>query len=764
MPLLGATLATGGILWIAPRQHEARLKRAPEKELRAIVQKSPGDGIALYYLALARQKAADTLESERLLKASLQADPTRTETWLALATLTESKGDSAHAEQILKEMLKRFPQSATAHVRLANLLLTRDAPTSAHDHAKRATTLAPRDAEAWIMLGRTCLVTDRLPDAKTALDQAARLQPDAWLGVFSRGDLSMTQKLFSEAAIHYRRATELVPKDPLPWLALAHSLVRGTDPTTSELSEAEACLRKAAALEKVVPLYPHIVAKLRMHQKRWKEALESLAAARLLDPANPEVVFDQSIVLRALGRTAESRSASTLHRTLVAARQRRRVVLSELARKPEPSKMRELRRELARVYRTQGRLWDARRALEGMDKDDPAVRAEIAALEQDPRMTAQRLITLSEADLIVEGNSLLVQQKYEEAGRRFQEAVRRNATNAIALQGVGLSLFHQGRSQQAVPYFTKATELAPDLIASQFYLGERALEFGLANEAIRRLEKATQLDPNDPEAWYLFHQALGLIDTRVNEQIAALQKCVALVPDNPNYRMELGETLADAGKIDDAEAAFRSALALAPDAVETLARLGGFLATNRRTSAALAEAGALLNRVLKADPSHAYTRFSLGTLALKQGRSAEAVTLLRELTQENPRLQESWYLLSRAYAAVGKTTESREALQRSRQIQKDSVDFLAAQEKLYDDIRDPVQRLKVARLCQKNQQPLKAMAHYRILLSQQPDHPEALREMAALEQRLAQTGAGENFAAYEEMLRASSRATEKETN
>ena len=113
--LLGATLAVYVAFWVAPRRHEAWVMRATESDLRAVIRRNPRDGAALYYLALARQKAADTLESERLLEASLKADPTRALTWLALATLTESKGDSAHAEQILKEMLERFPRNATAH-------------------------------------------------------------------------------------------------------------------------------------------------------------------------------------------------------------------------------------------------------------------------------------------------------------------------------------------------------------------------------------------------------------------------------------------------------------------------------------------------------------------------------------------------------------------------------------------------------------------------------------------------------------------------
>ena len=762
---LGAALAMGIAFWIAPRQHENAMLHASESQLRAVVQKNPRDGIALYYLALARQKAAVPQESEPLLEASLKADPSRPLTWLALATLTESKGDAAHAEKILTEMRDRFPDNAQAHIRLARLLLARDAPTRAYALAKRATALSPQDAEAWIVLSNTCLSTDRLGEARTALEQAARLQPNTWQVAFAQGDLSMTQKSFTEAASHYRRAATLAQGDPLPWLALAHSLVRPSDPTVPELREAETSLQKAAVLEKRVPLYPHVVAKLRMHQKRWREALEFLNAARLRNPADPEIVFDQGTALKALGKTADSVAARTLHRMLVAAQQRQRVVLSELAQNPPASKMRERLRELAHLYQTQGRLWDARRTLEGvmaLGEDAAAVRAEIAVLDNDPRMMAQRLTALPETILVAEGNTLLEQNHSVAAQSRFAEVIRRNPANAIALQGVGLSLLQQGRSLQAVPYFTQATELMPDLIASQFYLGEKALDFGLIQEAVSRLEKATRLAPNDPQVWYLYNRALAQMGTRTNDQIAALKKCVTLTPNNPEYRTELAEVLVDAGKFDEAEIVFRGLVAQNPNSAETQARLGGFL-VNSRTNGNYAEAAALLNRAHKADPRHAYTRYCLGTLALKQGRAAEAVPLLREAAQASPHLQEPWYLLARAYTAVGKTAEAQEALRRSRQIQQDVEGFKAAQEKLQDDVRDPVQRLKVARLCQKFNQPLKAMAHYRILLSQWPTHPEALREQAALERQFAQTGQTERFAAYEEMLRAGTPAAKKDT-
>ena len=47
-----------------------------------------------------------------------------------------------------------------------------------------------------------------------------------------------------EAAAHYRRAATLAAGEPLPWLALAQSLVRGADPTAAATTRARGLVAK----------------------------------------------------------------------------------------------------------------------------------------------------------------------------------------------------------------------------------------------------------------------------------------------------------------------------------------------------------------------------------------------------------------------------------------------------------------------------------------------------------------------------------------
>jgi tetratricopeptide (TPR) repeat protein len=756
LTLLLLALATiGGYRFWVSRQQETRWQTASETRLLQAVKDNPSDGAALYYLAAKRQKAGDVALSQRLLTASLKAAPERMVTWLALAELTESKGDIEQAVSILTEMQTRFPQNADAPLRLSNIYLAREAFTPALDAAKKATTLTPNNPTAWSLLGRAHIGLFQFAEAKVALEKAVALAPKDWVTLLSLGDLALEQKEYASATTHYRACTTLAPDQPIPWLSLAHSLVRQRDITPEQQTEAEKALQKAQILSSTVALYPFIEGKLRLHQKRWQEALVLLTKAHQLDLANPEIVFDQSHALRGLGNTAELQAVLQLHRTLTQANQRKTAILSELQRRPAPARVKTLQIDLARIYQTQGRFWDAYQLFQKL-----GMTTEMQALEKNPLMQQQRLKSQPSADLVKEANQLLQEEKFQEAFIRFSTVVQRDPNNAIALQGMGLSLWTGGRTQEAVPYFTRAAELKPDLVASQFYLGEAALTFGLVQEAITRLEKASLLDPQSAKIWYRYHQALGRMDSKFNEQIAALQKAITLEPDNVTYKIELGEVLVDTGKFDEAEQSFRAAHKLAPKDVESLSRLGGFLAASRTTPEAYTESASLLAEAVKQSPQHEYTLYSLGVLALKRGNFADAIAKLQPVAERNPQMQEIWYQLSRAYASSGKSAEASATLERSRTIQKEYVEFQSAQEKLYDDVKNTTQRLKVARLCMKYNQPLKAMAHYRVLLTQDPKNLLAQKEKNVLEQQLVKSGKIGQFAAYEDMLATSSRAAE----
>jgi tetratricopeptide (TPR) repeat protein len=728
------------------------LRRASETTLRQERARHPNDADVAYYLGLARQKAGDTAEAQQLLETALKETPQDPERWLAVATLAERGGDIPRATEILTEMQQRFPDNAEATEQLAGFALSRKQFPSAYKAAQRATTLAPNRASAWTILGRAAIGADQPAEAKSALERAQQLAPTDWSISLSLGDLALGQKDYPGATKHYRAALLLAPDSPVVWLSLASSLVRSSTLTALEQSEVEQALQKSTILARAVALHPFTEGRLRMHQRRFDEARQAFQRAFSLDTTNPEPLYEESQVARQQGKQKDALGLLKKHRIVTQANQRRSAILTALSQKPDAEKRKALLVELAGVYQALGRLYETSLVLNQLKDYDPDAARQLQALEKDPRLSQQRLAMQTSAQLVNEGNALLQSDKPAEALPYFGTVVNRDPNNAIALQGVGLALHQMGQEGNAVPYFTQATVLNPNLVASQFYLGEIAIRFNLAEEAINRLKQATRLDPKNPEVWYRYHQAHGLVDSHYQEQVEALKQCTQLAPTNVTYQIDLGEVLVDAGSLDEAEVAFRAALKIAPDTVETQSRLGGFLATSRTTPTAWKESNALLSAAAKKDPSHEYTRYSQGVLALKQRQYPQAVTLLQSVAQKNPRSHDIWYQLSRAYSGAGKSAEAATTMQRSRQIQQDLVDFQAAQEKLATDSKNADQRLKVARLCLKNDQPLKAMAHYRILLGHHPNHTVGKREMQELERKLARDKRQSDLNAFEAIL------------
>jgi len=104
-------------------------------------------------------------------------------------------------------------------------------------------------------------------------------------------------------------------------------------------------------------------------------------------------------------------------------------------------------------------------------------------------------------------------------------------------------------------------------------------------------------------------KALSLLEAFLREQ-----------PETVEARVLLGEAYAQAGRLDEAEAAYREALRRAP--ADRSARLGLSMALYR--SGRLSEAAAELQAILAQDPREARASYLLGAVQLQQGRLEEA--------------------------------------------------------------------------------------------------------------------------------------------
>jgi tetratricopeptide (TPR) repeat protein len=130
----------------------------------------------------------------------------------------------------------------------------------------------------------------------------------------------------------------------------------------------------------------------------------------------------------------------------------------------------------------------------------------------------------------------------------------------------------------------------------------------------------------------------------------------------------LGNTLFRLNDVDKAIAEYHMAIDLAPDQPRTYFQLALVLRSKQD------EAGEerVLEQALAADDHYAPAHCEMGRLLLEEHRPADAVSHLAVAIQYNPRSEEAYFLLARAYAGLGEKDKSNEMVKRLITVRKEN--------------------------------------------------------------------------------------------
>ena len=257
------------------------------------------------------------------------------------------------------------------------------------------------------------------------------------------------------------------------------------------------------------------------------------------------------------------------------------------------------------------------------------------------------------------GNSLLHQGRVEEAVEHFQKASALQPESAIFHNGLGNALFQKGRTDEAIIRYQKALALQPESAEAREYLGEALFQKGQIDEAIIQYQKALEIKPDFAEA----HNNLGssLLQTgRVNEAITHFQRALKIKPDFMEANYNLGSSLLQTGRVDEAIVYYRRAIELQPRLVQAYNDLGyAFL---RKKMAA--EAIACYQKAFELQPQFITARGNLAWLlatwpepSVRNG--GRAVALVEQANQfskdKDPLILRT---LAAAYAEAGRFPEA----------------------------------------------------------------------------------------------------------
>lgn len=240
--------------------------------------------------------------------------------------------------------------------------------------------------------------------------------------------------------------------------------------------------------------------------------------------------------------------------------------------------------------------------------------------------------------------------RHKEAVARFRQAVALDENCAGSATGLAIALAASGDQVAAVVAFRKALAMEPENLGSQRNLAFALVGLGEYAEPMELLQKVVAAIPHDgaamtllgvvlehldrkEEAGHYLEEAtripkpeanaflsLGLYQARGEDHAAAalsFQRAADLKKEARTYEL-LGGSLADLGRFEEAEQAFREAVTIAPDNAGMVANLGAVIAQLGAPNRALPH----LKRAVELDPTNEKFQHNLEA-ALRMGGSTE---------------------------------------------------------------------------------------------------------------------------------------------
>jgi predicted O-linked N-acetylglucosamine transferase (SPINDLY family) len=210
----------------------------------------------------------------------------------------------------------------------------------------------------------------------------------------------------------------------------------------------------------------------------------------------------------------------------------------------------------------------------------------------------------------------------------ISQALSCNAANPPAFNNLGLALAAQGKRREAVSAWLDALALQPDYPDAQRNLrGNLSVGGGLQRDAASDAH---------------FNQGNAYKDQgRLEEAIASYRDAVAGTPDFPAAHVNLGSALAQQGRHGEAVACFRKALVLEPDLAEACFNLG----VSSWQVGDLASAKAALGRYLRAQPGDRNALMVLGEVHFLSNELDEAAGCVERVLAGDPHAADAHSLL-----------------------------------------------------------------------------------------------------------------------
>lgn len=251
------------------------------------------------------------------------------------------------------------------------------------------------------------------------------------------------------------------------------------------------------------------------------------------------------------------------------------------------------------------------------------------------------------------GDAYMKKHDYGAAIPPLKHAAELSPDSPAVHQLLGYALLATGYAAEAIPHLKMINDAGA--------LGIAELQAGQAAEAVTNLQAALAKAPDDPDLLFYLSRA----STALAGQ--SLDRLRSIDPNSARGHQALGQTEYEMKRLPEAAKEYEQAIAMRPDLPGLRLELGQVFAAGSEW----AKAEEQFRGEAKLQPGNAEAAYRLGNALLQQGKMKEAAVELKRSDSLGPGMPETLYALGRA-AAVSDPDAAERALQRVIELEKDT--------------------------------------------------------------------------------------------
>jgi tetratricopeptide (TPR) repeat protein len=234
---------------------------------------------------------------------------------------------------------------------------------------------------------------------------------------------------------------------------------------------------------------------------------------------------------------------------------------------------------------------------------------------------------------------------------------------AITETNLATALYEDKHYDEAIAHYELAIALQPDYAPAYTNMGAALRSKGRVAAAVAAHETSLRLAPDNPDAH--FNLANALLDLNRPQEAAEHFRLAGRQAPGANVENNLGIALAAEGKMAEAAAAFRRAVAADPGSARAHRNLGDALTSLGQFDEGVSH----LRRAAQLQPENATFHYDLGVALLDGGRTPQAIEAFNAALKIDPNFAPAHNNLGVALGSQGRLNEATEHFRQALKIQ-----------------------------------------------------------------------------------------------